>query len=358
VRADDHFVFRVLSEEQPSLRSSPLISPFIASIELHNNNNNNSFSSEQHNNQRNTLTSSPTSKEKVQPHYISIKRHAATMTGEQFIQSNDGTQIYVKQFHAEQPIAQVLVLHGYLEHCLRYTEFAEYLCGKQISVTTYDFRGHGKSGGDRALLRKWKEYDEDLETVRSTLNPNLPTFILGHSCGGLTTLSNIFSHSADDAKIKSLKGVILTCPYVEATDAVPWMVLGAVHTLGRFFPALKVPSNLKPEELTSDPVKQQEQRDDVMCQASATIGWASQGLKTQERVKKMAKDTPFPLPLLYIYATDDKVANPKVVGVVGENLQSKDKTVIRREGEEHEVLNETNRMETYEIISAWILKRL
>jgi acylglycerol lipase len=280
------------------------------------------------------------------------------MTGEQFIQSNDGTQIYVKQFHAAQPKAQVLIVHGYLEHCLRYTEFADYLCSKHISVTTYDFRGHGKSGGDRALLRKWKEYDEDFETVRSTLDPKLPTFVLGHSNGGLVTLHYVLSHSADDPKIKNLKGIVLTNPYVEATDAVPWMVLGVVHTLGRLFPALKVPSNLKAEDLTSDPVKQQEQRDDDMCQPDATVGWASQGLKTQARVKEMAKNTPFPLPLLYIYSTHDKVANPKVVKVVGESLQAKDKTVVCREGEEHEVLNETKRVETYETISAWILERL
>lgn len=279
------------------------------------------------------------------------------MTGEQFIQSDDGTQIYVKQFHAAQPKGQVLVVHGYLEHCLRYTEFAEYLCGKNISVTTYDFRGHGKSGGDRALIRKWKEYEQDFETVRSTLNPQLPTFVLGHSNGGLTTLNYMLGRPADDPEVKSLKGVILTNPYVEATDAVPWMVLGVVHTLGRWFPALKVPSNLRAEDLTSDPVKQQEQRDDEHCQANATIGWASQGLKTQARVKNMAKSTPFPVPLLYIYATQDKVANPKVVEAIGEILQAKDKTVIRRE-EEHEVLNETNRLETYEIISSWILERI
>ena len=101
------------------------------------------------------------------------------MPGEQFIQSNDGTQLYIKQFHPERPKGQVLILHAYLEHCLRYTEFAEYLNSKNISVTLYDFRGHGRSGGKRALIGKWNDYEDDLEAVRSTLNSKLPTFLLG-----------------------------------------------------------------------------------------------------------------------------------------------------------------------------------
>lgn len=128
--------------------------------------------------------------------------------------------------------------------------------------------------------------------------------------------------------------------------------------LGRLIPSLKVPSNLKAEDLTSDPAKQKEHDEDEHCQPSATIGWASEGLKAQDRVKTMAANgEPFPLPLLYMYSANDKVANPKVVSRVGQQLQTKDKTVISRD-EEHEILNETQRQETYDIMSAWILNHL
>jgi alpha-beta hydrolase superfamily lysophospholipase len=40
-----------------------------------------------------------------------------------------------------------------------------------------------------------------------------------------------------------------------------------------------------------------------------------------------------------------------------EQLECQDKTVICREEEEHEILNEVKRTETYDIIQAWILKR-
>jgi len=278
------------------------------------------------------------------------------MAGEQFLQSTDGTQIYVKKFDAAEPAkAQLLVLHGYLEHCLRYTEFAEYLAkNHHISVTLYDFRGHGKSGGDRPVIRKWEEYEEDFEVVRSTMEPNLPLFILGHSNGGLTVLHYLLSH-----EIKGIRGAIVTNPYVEATDAVPFFVLFIVHALGRWIPKLRVASNLKAKDLTSCPIKQEEHQNDTQVQYYASIGWASQALKAQSRVQQWAASKIiFPVPLLYVYSTDDKVANPKTVKVVGEALQSGDKTIICREGEEHEVLNEIKREETYDAISSWILERM
>ena len=278
------------------------------------------------------------------------------MAGEQFIPSKDGTQLYVKQFHAVQPKAQVLILHGYLEHCLRYTEFAEYLNGQGISVTTYDFRGHGKSGGDRPVIRKWEEYEHDLEAVRATLNPQLPTFVLGHSNGGLCTLHYFLTHA--EHKFKNLHGIILSNPYVAASDTIPWIILGVVHALGRWVPKLKVPSNLKAADLTSDPLKQKEHDEDQHCQPDASIGWASQGLQAQACVRKLVETTPLSMSVLYVYSTHDKVANAKVVQAVGEKLQSNDKTVIRRDGEQHEVLNESKRVETYEIISGWVLQHV
>jgi alpha-beta hydrolase superfamily lysophospholipase len=278
------------------------------------------------------------------------------MTHEQFIPSADGTQLFVKKFQPAEPAkAQLLILHGYLEHCLRYTEFGEYLAkNHRISVTTYDFRGHGKSGGDRPVIRRWEEYEEDFEAIRVTMEPNLPLFVLGHSNGGLTVLHYFLSHQ----EVKGIKGVVVTNPYVAATDSVSYLVLLIVHALGSWFPRLKVASNLKAEELMSCPVKQEEHRNDAQVQSYASIGWASHALKAQGNVQKWAESNAFPLPLLYIYSTHDKVAKPETVKVVGEALRSEDKTIICRQGEEHEVLNEVKREETYEAIASWILDRI
>jgi alpha-beta hydrolase superfamily lysophospholipase len=64
-----------------------------------------------------------------------------------------------------------------------------------------------------------------------------------------------------------------------------------------------------------------------------------------------------PVPLLFMYAGDDQVANPHVNESFAAAISSSDKTVVRREGEYHEILNETMRTETFALIKDWILQR-
>jgi acylglycerol lipase len=278
------------------------------------------------------------------------------MTGEQFIESKDGTQLFVKQFSTASPKAQVLVLHGYLEYSLRYTEFAEYLNGKGISVTVFDYRGHGKSGGDRAFLKEWKSYHEDLDAARSTLLPSdkLPTFLFGHSNGGLILMTALLEGDLKDA---GLKGIVLTGPYVAPAVDLPFYKIGAAKIFGTYVPSLKVPADLTGSDLTSDPQKIKEHDEDPLVLASATAGWALQAMKAQAKVQEMVETTKVSIPILLAYGSDDRVANPKTLKMVGDKLQADDKTIVVREGELHEIVNEVKRTETFDLIGDWILKR-
>jgi len=279
-----------------------------------------------------------------------------TGIGEQQITSVDGTLLFVKQFHAENPKAQVLVSHGYLEHCLRYTEFAEHLNAKGISVTVYDLRGHGSSHGDRAYLDKWEDYHFDLDAVRSTLFPldQLPTFLLGHSTGGLITLDYMLQNPK---ALAGLKGAITISPYVEPSESLNPLKIGAAKLFGTLAPNLPIPSGLDSSELTSDPVKQQEHREDTNIQKNARAGWASRTLGAQARVKKLVETTEIPLPVLFLYGDADPVASPVVNESVANKLKCEDKTVLLRKGEKHELLNEINREELYGVIANWIDER-
>jgi alpha-beta hydrolase superfamily lysophospholipase len=280
-------------------------------------------------------------------------------TGEQVISSKDGTLIYVKQFNAADPKAQVLVNHGYLEHCLRYTDFAEHLSQKKdISVTVFDYRGHGKSKGARGYLDDWQDYINDMNAARSTLLPTLPTFLLGHSNGGLVVLDALLQQ--DEEISKTLKGVVVLSPYVAPNHAVPWIKIFASKVLGKYFPSITVPADLTAAEVTNCPQKQKEHDEDSVLLNKATVGWALQTMTAQERMQTMVLEEDagkLSIPLLFAYAGADQVSNPKINEEIADKLQATDKTVIKREGEQHEILNEVNRMELFDIIADWILKR-
>jgi alpha-beta hydrolase superfamily lysophospholipase len=82
-------------------------------------------------------------------------------------------------------------------------------------------------------------------------------------------------------------------------------------------------------------------------------------MEAQDRIQTsiLHDHVKFPLPILFAYAGDDRVAKASLNETVGETLVSDDKTVIRREGEQHEILNEVNRKELFDTLAEWVLKR-
>jgi len=284
-----------------------------------------------------------------------------TATDGKVVRSEDGTEIFVKQFVADSPKAQVLVCHGYLEHCLRYREFGEYMAGRGISFTTFDFRGHGKSGGKRAYLDDWAKYGADYDAALSTLRPydEVPTFIMGHSCGGLVVLDRHLTAASSGSFPEGVRGIVLSSPYIRPAEDLPYIKVLLSRAFGKVYPSLSIPANLKGEDLTSDPEKQREHRDDPDNLGSATAGWAKQCMEAQERVRAALDGgtASLPVPVLFSYGTADVVANPETNREASESLKSEDKTVLRREGEMHEPLNEVKRQELFQLIAEWILER-
>ncbi|KAL7577729.1 hypothetical protein ACA910_010493 [Epithemia clementina (nom. ined.)] len=130
---------------------------------------------------------------------------------EETIQSSDGTKLFVRKWlPASKPVATLIVLHGFTEHGGRYREIAEYFASEHsISTIVYDFRGHGKSSGQRAYCSSMKDYFDDLEaaleyakkngkkatttndeteTTTTDDEPPTPIFLFCFSFGGLTFL--------------------------------------------------------------------------------------------------------------------------------------------------------------------------
>src|SRR5438477_12790779 len=82
---------------------------------------------------------------------------------------------------------EVVLLHGYDDHCGRYAEACAALAGAGYLVRTFDFRGHGRSGGLRGYCRRWEEYLDDLAAVMALREDgdSSPPFLVAQSHGAL-----------------------------------------------------------------------------------------------------------------------------------------------------------------------------
>lgn len=278
-----------------------------------------------------------------------IKHSETTLT------TSDGTKLYVQTWApAKTPAkAQVLLIHGYLEHCGRYQEFATALADKNIQVIALDLRGHGKSSGNRGYIQTWSDYHQDVSTVLATLDTTtIPCFVLGHSNGGLLAL-DYFHNNKESSPIQ---GVIVTSPFLKAATELGWFKVLSCKALGLVLPKLTVSSDVKSSDLTHDQSIVKANDEDPLVLKKISLSWVNQATKTQARV--LAKAGEFCVPLLFVYAVDDKIANAATNKTYSQAIKQKDVTILPRNDEYHEVLNEVNRKELYDTIITWIMERL
>lgn len=267
---------------------------------------------------------------------------------EQSVASRDGTSLFVRRWLPAGPVrAHVLILHGYMDHGGRYAEVARYLTQRGFAATALDFRGHGKSHGQRGYVASFQQYLDDMRAGLDLLDE--PKFVLGHSNGALITLDYLASHTP------TLAGVCVTNPFLAQTHPVTGLKRAVGTFAGNYIPRLSLPSGLKAEELTDDPELQRAHKRDSLVFGNANAGWFREASAAQDRVRTYRL---FNAPLLYVYSDSDPVASPAMNAQVSQQLTASDKTVVVREGELHEVLNAPKRTETFKLIADWMEQRL
>ncbi|HZY45055.1 MAG TPA: alpha/beta hydrolase, partial [Anaerolineae bacterium] len=57
----------------------------------------------------------------------------------------DGIHIYTQQWVADQPIANIVIVHGLGDHSDRYKNYVDYFVPRGYSIYSFELRGHGRS---------------------------------------------------------------------------------------------------------------------------------------------------------------------------------------------------------------------
>ena len=105
--------------------------------------------------------------------------------------------------------AIVLIAHGAAEHSGRYAWTAGQLTARGHAVYAIDHRGHGRSAGQRAYVDRVDNAVADLHALSDLArerHAGAAVFLLGHSMGGLISLSYALSHQDE------LTGMVLSAP--------------------------------------------------------------------------------------------------------------------------------------------------
>jgi lysophospholipase len=209
----------------------------------------------------------------------------------------------------ETPWGTVLIVHGAAEHSGRYDHVATQLVEAGLAVHSFDWVGHGRSGGARWHVDLYDTYHDDLaERIAATRVPGIPLVLYGHSMGGLISLGYCLSRS----DLPDL--LVVTSPWLE-TEA-PAFLKAVVPLLAKVAPRVRLDGGLKGDQLSSDPAVGEAYFADPLVETKTTAAWGAASLREQARVR--AGLNKLEIPLFLVHGGADTIAHPRASAPIGD----------------------------------------
>jgi acylglycerol lipase len=265
------------------------------------------------------------------------------------ITTQDGIQLYAQGWEpAQNPQGCVLIVHGIGEHSGRYAHVAEALDQAGYAVLAFDLRGHGKSQGKRGHVPKFEALLDDLSLLIAESDrryPGLPTFLYGHSLGGTIVMSYALQRQPN------LAGVVATGPSLRLAFDPPPSKVALGRLMDKILPAFTMPSGLETQALSRDPEVIQKYENDPlvhdMVSGRLFFGFMDAGSRL------LAKAAEFPLPLLLMHGSADRLTSPKASQEFAQKMGEKC-TLKIWDGFYHEIHNEPEKEEVLSEIISWL----
>jgi alpha-beta hydrolase superfamily lysophospholipase len=264
-------------------------------------------------------------------------------------QTSDNLKIFAQVWQPEKPVRAVIALiHGLGEHCNRYAHLAEFYNQQGIAVISFDLRGHGRSEGPRGHA---PSYDAICDDIQYLLNeaakrfPEKPIFLYGHSLGGGLVLYFALKRKP------AITGVIATSPGLEPAQPVTGVKLVMGRLMNVIYPTFSMTNDLDLSGLSRDPEVAKAYKADPLVHGLISARLGMELLDNGQYV--LAHAAEFPLPLLVMVGTADRLVNSATVTAFAKKAPQST-TFKTWEGHYHELHNEPDKQDvlTYEL--GWI----
>lgn len=241
----------------------------------------------------------------------------------------------------------VVIVPGFNSHSGYYGWVAGQLVRSNLAVYALDLRGRGKSEGERFYVEKFAEYVSDVSKLVALVKaqePSLPTFMLGHSAGGVVACIYALKHQAE------LAGLV--CESFAHQVPAPDFALAVLKGLAHVAPHAHV-LKLKNEDFSRDPqIVATMNADPLIADETQPIQTVAEMVRADEQLKN--DFGLITLPVLILHGTSDKATKPSGSQLFHERAGSKDKTIKLYEGHYHDLLNDTGKELVMSDIKTWL----
>ena len=266
----------------------------------------------------------------------------------------DGMELFYQYWQSPEHRANLIITHGIGEHSGRYRHVVNFMQGKGVTIIAGDHQGHGLSAGKRGHVKQFHHFARDLEVIRQTtlsIQDNKPTFLLGHSLGGLIAIDHLINGPQD-----YYAGVIFSSPAFGINVPVPaWKYLLA-RILNFIMPSFTMANGINPDDLSRDRNEVEIYKKDELVHDRISVSMFLTMLKVIDEVHKRAGEVT--LPVLLMLGGNDKVISTDEALKLYSLLGTVDKKQYICPISNHELFNEIDRTHNLEEMWLWINEKL
>jgi acylglycerol lipase len=269
------------------------------------------------------------------------------------VKALDGTSIFYRSLAPKKTSAVAILLHGYAEHGGRYQEMMTALAGHGIATYTPDHRGHGQTADLLGYIDDLDAMVSDvilLRTLAEKEHADTPIFVLGHSMGGMLTLVHAHRYPSN------LAGFIVCGAGILVPSNIPAFMVKLSIVLGRILPKLPVQPFFEPLKLSRRKEVQEAVKVDPLFYRGKIR--ARTGSEILYGMKAARAGLPeLQLPALILQGGKDAVIEPHVSQYIMDKMTGPDTTFHLFEEAMHEVFQEPERFEAFDLVAKWINAR-
>lgn len=293
------------------------------------------------------------------------------------------TKIHAVKWVSEQekPKAILQICHGMTEHILRYDEFAQAMCERGYLVTGNDHLGHGLSRREEEPYGYFCRRDAATVVIRDVhrlkkiiqeQNPGVPYFLLGHSMGSFIARGYLarYGTGIDGAVIVGTGNQPMALlRFAKAFVRLQMLFCGGRHPGGTVdkmafgtYNKRWEPRRTDHDWLSRDTGNVDRYEADPMCGFTFTLnGFETLFSLAENAARQSVIDAvPKELPVLFLAGADDPVGDyGRAVREVYDKFVAhgmQHVSIKLYEGARHEILNETEREQVYDEVTAFLGK--
>lgn len=274
----------------------------------------------------------------------------ATRTGH--LADPDGARVFFRAWTRPDPRGRVLCVHGLGEHSGRYGGLADAIGPLGLELWALDMRGHGRSDGRRGHVASLDDLLADLDRLRDRAEgdgADGPTYVLGHSLGGLVVGRWLLSPGSS-----GVRGAVFVAPFLDvALDVPEWKHrLGAVAD--RLAPAVTLPNGLPLADLfRRDADRRAYDEDPLVHRRISARLW---GEMSRGATRLVGQADGIGVPTLFQLAGDDRIVSNVATRGFASALGSRAK-VLEYEGAYHALYHDPRAAEAFADLRAWLGER-